>query len=106
MIKLTLSGPSCIPLGRPRGRPSRRNEDSQNKSLLKKRTHVEQFLSKLEDLVKTHFRENVFFSEEEIMKVDIKMRSWKDKLESGNLTNEDSGVEGKVEFSMDVAIEK
>ena len=40
------------------------------------------------------------------MKVDIKMRSWKDKLESGNLTNEDSEVEGKVEFSMDVAIEK
>lgn len=40
------------------------------------------------------------------MKLDIKMRSWKDRLESGKLTSENSEVEGKVEFSMNVAIEK
>lgn len=70
---------------------------------MRTRSHVEQFLNKVESLVKTHFHEKVFFSSEK-MQLEIKMENWKEKLESGNLANEGSKVEGKVELFMYITV--
>lgn len=71
---------------------------------MRRRPHVEQFLNKMEDLVKTHFHEKVFFSAEE-MQVELKLENWREKLESENLANEESKVEGKVELMMYITVE-
>lgn len=71
---------------------------------MRTRPHVEQFLNKMEDLVKTHFHEKVCFSGEE-MQVELKLENWREKLESGNLANEESKVEAKVELVMYITVE-
>ena len=58
---------------------------------MRTRPHVEQFLNKVENLVKKHFHEEVFFSAEE-MQVELKLENWREKLESENLANEESKV--------------
>ena len=48
---------------------------------MRTRPHVEQFLNKVEHLMKTHFHEKVFFPGEE-MHVELEVENWREKLES------------------------
>lgn len=71
---------------------------------MKRRPHVEQFLNKMEDLVKTYFHEKVFFSAQQ-MQVELKLENWKERLVCENLADEESKVEGKVELTMYITVE-
>ena len=58
----------------------------------------------MEDLVKTYFHDKVFFSAEQ-MQVELKLENWKERLVCENLADEQSKVEGKVEFTMYITVE-
>ena len=48
--------------------------------------------------------EKVCFSGEE-MQVELKLENWREKLQSENLANEESKLEGKVELIMYITVE-
>jgi hypothetical protein len=68
--------------------------------LLKSRPHTKSLFFDMENVVKKHFSENVFYSNQHALKIEMENMGWNEELKVEDLGCEDSDVKGEIRFSM------
>ena len=68
--------------------------------LLKNRPHTKSLFFDMENVVKKHFSENVFYSNQHALKIEMENMGWNEELKVEDLGCEDSDVKGEIRFSM------
>jgi len=72
--------------------------------ILKRRSHTKDLFASMEKILKSHFSENVFFSEKNKIQIDMENMGWNENLNIMDLGCEEAEYTGNIKFTISFII--